>query len=68
MLKRFIIKKYIMAKSAADAINKDKKADVEDVWVDDKWREMEDEVINKNEIGFKSGRKSVVQKTGQGSK
>lgn len=68
MLKRFIIKKYIMATSAADAIKKDKKASVEDVWVDDKWREMEDEIVNKNEIGFKSGRKSLVQKARKGSK
>lgn len=35
--KRFVIKKYIFAKSAIDAINKDKKTPVDDVWVDEQW-------------------------------
>ena len=43
--KRFIVRKYIMAQSAADAIKKDKLAPVFDVWVDDDFKA-------KNEIGF----------------
>lgn len=43
--KRFIVRKYIMATSAADAIKKDKLAPVFDVWVDDDYKKD-------NEIGF----------------
>lgn len=43
--KRFIVRKYIMAQSAADAIKKDKLAPVFDVWVDDDFKKD-------NEIGF----------------
>jgi len=43
--KRFIVRKYIMAQSAADAIKKDKLAPVFDVWVDDDYKKD-------NEIGF----------------
>lgn len=39
MEKLFVIKKYIKAKSASDAIRKDKTSAVDDVWIDDKWRE-----------------------------
>ncbi len=35
--KRFIVRKYIVATSAADAIKKDKTTPVDDVWIDDKW-------------------------------
>lgn len=44
--KRFIVRKYIMAQSAADAIKKDKLAPVFDVWVDEDFKKD-------NEIGFK---------------
>lgn len=43
--KRFIVRKYIMAQSAADAIKKDKLAPVFDVWVDDDFKKD-------NKIGF----------------
>ena len=36
--KLFIIRKYIMAKNANDAIKKDKTSPVDDVWVDDEWK------------------------------
>lgn len=66
-LKRFIVRKYIMAASAADAIKRDKRSPVEDVWLDDKWREIEDELTTITEIGFKqNGRKSVVSKVRKG--
>jgi hypothetical protein len=38
VLKRFIIKKYIMAKSAQDALKKEKKVLPDDVWVDEDWK------------------------------
>lgn len=34
MLKRFIIRKFIMANSASDAIKRDKKSPVDEVYID----------------------------------
>jgi hypothetical protein len=34
----FVVRKYIMAKSAAEAIRKDKHTAVDEVWVDDDWK------------------------------
>lgn len=36
--KLFVVKKYIKAKSAAEAIRKDKTTPVDDVWVDEDWK------------------------------
>jgi hypothetical protein len=36
-LKRFIIRKYIVAASAQEAIRKDKTLPVDDVWIDQNW-------------------------------
>lgn len=36
--KLFIIRKYVWAKSAADAIKKEVKYSVEDVWIDEEWK------------------------------
>lgn len=36
--KRFIIKKYVMAISAKDAIKKEYKVIPDDVWVDEDWK------------------------------
>jgi hypothetical protein len=41
----YIVRKYIMAKSAKEAIERDKKSEVDDVWVDEDWKS--------NEVGFK---------------
>lgn len=35
--KLFIVRKYILAKTAAEAIKLDKIAPVDDVWVEDRW-------------------------------
>lgn len=48
--KQFIVRKYIMAKSALEAIKKDKMSPVDDVWVDEKWKEENDQKT----IGFKN--------------
>lgn len=48
-LKKFVVKKYIMAKSAADALKKEKKTAADDVWIDEKWMEEHDRKI----MGFK---------------
>lgn len=47
--KLFIIKKYVMAKSASDAIKKDPQVQIDDVWVDEDWKK---ENINKGNIGY----------------
>ncbi len=49
--KLFIIRKYITAYSAKNAIKLDKKTPVDDVWVDDDWKK---DNLNKNTeaIGF----------------
>lgn len=49
--KRYIIRKYVIAKSIADALKKEKKALVEECFVDNDWLKE-----NKVEIGFKSKR------------
>ena len=36
--KLYIVRKYIMARSAKDAILKDKKSDVDDVWLDEDFK------------------------------
>lgn len=36
--KRFIVKKYIMAKSAHDALKKERRTRPDDVWVDEEWK------------------------------
>lgn len=36
--KLFIVKKYIMAKSATEAIRKDRYTKIDDVWVDEDWK------------------------------
>lgn len=49
--KLYIIRKYVWARTAQDAIGMDKKAPVEDVWVDDDWKK--DNENKKAFIGFK---------------
>lgn len=36
--KLFIVKKYVMAASAAQAIRRESKLPVDDVWVDEEWK------------------------------
>ena len=38
--KLFVIRKYILAKSASDAIRKDKTTPVDDVWVDEDFKKI----------------------------
>jgi hypothetical protein len=37
-MKLFVVRKYIKAASAIDAIRKDKHTPVDDVWVDEDWK------------------------------
>lgn len=36
--KQYIIRKYIVASSAQEAIRKDRSTPVEDVWIDEDWK------------------------------
>jgi len=50
--KLFIIRKYIYADSAFQALKKDKKTAADECWIDDDWKKnnMQEE---RNKIGFK---------------
>jgi hypothetical protein len=48
--KLYQVTKYILAKSAKDAIEKEKSRAVDDVWIDSKWREAQGNT--KSAIGF----------------
>lgn len=55
MKKLFVIKKYILADNAQEAIKKDKTHKVDDVWMDDDFRKREVEKLFDKEdkkIGF----------------
>lgn len=47
----YVIKKYVVAESAEDAIKKEKKYPVSDVWLDEDWKI---EKIKNTDIGFKN--------------
>jgi len=49
--KLFVIKKYVKALSAADAIRKEKTIAVDDCWVDDDWRKLNKDNLA-DAIGF----------------
>lgn len=49
--KKFIIRKFVMAQSAADAIAKDSKTPVFDVFVDEEWAREHD----RKELSFGFG-------------
>lgn len=49
-MQRFIVRKYIMAKDAKQAIKLDKTTPVQDVWIDDEWKKLNDDITRN--IGF----------------
>ena len=49
--KMFVIRKYVMAKSAKDAIRKDKTLPVDDVWIDSDWQKRQTEQLA-SAVGF----------------
>lgn len=48
--KMFILRKYVRAKSASDAIRKDKLTPVDDCWVDEDWKKQQTAL--ESAIGF----------------
>lgn len=50
-LKRFIVRKYVMADSVAQAVRKEREVAVDDCWVDEAWMKDNSEASGKI-IGF----------------
>lgn len=55
-MKMFITRKYVMAKSASDAIKRDSKTPVHDCWIDDDWKNGKSNQLS-TAIGFDNGMK-----------
>lgn len=53
-LNLYIAKKYIWAKSIKDALKKDKAHGIDDIWMDDTYRNKLNSGVNENKIGFSS--------------
>lgn len=56
--KLYVVKKYVKAVSAAEAIRKERKMPVDDVWVDDEWRKNQRDGLAEA-IGFKISEKDA---------
>ncbi|MCA9308682.1 hypothetical protein KC980_04165 [candidate division WWE3 bacterium] len=50
---RYIIRKYVYASSVKDAIKQDKQTEVADIWIDDDWKRLNDEIIKETSMGFR---------------
>ena len=49
--KMFVVRKYVKAESAEQAIKKEKKQKPDDVWVDEDWKK--NNIQKKDAIGFR---------------
>ena len=52
--KRYIIRKYVMAKSAHEALKKERRIRPDDCWVDEEWKKNNDKNLI-SAIGFSDG-------------
>lgn len=52
-LKRYIIRKYIKAKSLSEALKKEPEALVDDAWIDDEWKKENPNILE-SAIGFEA--------------
>ena len=52
--KQFIVKKYIMAESAAHALKIEKKFDADDCWIDEDWKKNQSKTEDAIGIGYNS--------------
>lgn len=50
-MKQYIIRKFVLAKSVADALKKEKKAEIRDVWLDEEWMKQQEKP--KELVGFR---------------
>lgn len=51
-LKLFIVRKWILATSAKDALKKEKRYQADDIFVDDDWRKTNGDDYQSKAIGF----------------
>ena len=51
VLKKFIVRKYIMASSVSEALKLERRAKPDDVFVDDEWRKNNEDKVA-SEMGF----------------
>lgn len=49
-LKQYIVRKYVMALSAGDAIKKERGNKVDDVWLDEEWAKQNP--LPNNNVGY----------------
>lgn len=49
--KLFVVRKYVWAQDAKGALRKEKNTPVDDVWIDEKWKENS-VLTQQNPIGF----------------
>lgn len=50
--KLFIIKKFVMASSIAEAMRLDRKTKPQEVWIDDDWKKNNPEIMSDTGMGF----------------
>lgn len=48
--KLFVVRKYVWAETAEDALRKESKQKADECWVDEKWKEVSSNI--KDSIGF----------------
>lgn len=48
----FVIKKYVMAPNAREAIRRERKVEVDDLWIDEDWRKNNNDKLTEA-IGFR---------------
>ncbi|TXG76600.1 hypothetical protein E6Q11_04335 [Candidatus Dojkabacteria bacterium] len=61
MLKRYVIRKYIFAKSAQQALKREKHIKADDVWIDDEWK-RDKAFEGSSDIGFKVKKVKICKK------
>jgi len=49
--KQFIVRKYIMARTAREALKIEKTVSADEVWVDEEWKKIQENSISEN-FGF----------------
>lgn len=54
----FVIKKYIMAPNAREAMKRERKIEPDDIWVDDEWRKANTDNLA-DAIGFSTKKKVI---------
>lgn len=50
--KLFVVRKYVRAKSVSDALKKERKVPIDDVYIDDEWRKNSNDMLAR-QMGFK---------------